>query len=361
MCLPSGMEALSLFDAQLAPQIDLVPSVELTQASARPMASMAPMGSMAPMAQMAAPMPVGPALLAVDGNSLVHRAYHAYGETGAVYGFLALLAAICDLSGPDAVVVGFDCRDGNDRKRRCAYYKANRAEKDSGLVTALAEVPEVLTELGVHVVCVPGQEADDVLGSAAATAEADAWRCVLATSDRDAFGLISDRTSVLRLRNGLANARVVTGAALQADLGVRPQQYVEFAALRGDTSDNLPGVAGIGPSRAAALFAAFDRVDDAAADPIGCTSVLGLGPGRALLADLADPSTSVFRRNVDLMTIRRDLPLDIDDCALGGSLESLTAVLQRRRLPGLVSRLAVAFGARPADDDQVPLPQAPPL
>src|SRR5680860_464884 len=284
MCLPSGMEALSLFDAQLAPQIDLVPSVELTQASARPMASMAPMGSMAPMAQMAAPMPVGPALLAVDGNSLVHRAYHAYGETGAVYGFLALLAAICDLSGPDAVVVGFDCRDGNDRKRRCAYYKANRAEKDSGLVTALAEVPEVLTELGVHVVCVPGQEADDVLGSAAATAEADAWRCVLATSDRDAFGLIID-----------------------------------------------------------------------------CTSVLGLGPGRALLADLADPSTSVFRRNVDLMTIRRDLPLDIDDCALGGSLESLTAVLQRRRLPGLVSRLAVAFGARPADDDQVPLPQAPPL
>src|SRR5680860_438180 len=237
MCLPSGMEALSLFDAQLAPQIDLVPSVELTQASARPMASMAPMGSMAPMAQMAAPMPVGPALLAVDGNSLVHRAYHAYGETGAVYGFLALLAAICDLSGPDAVVVGFDCRDGNDRKRRCAYYKANRAEKDSGLVTALAEVPEVLTELGVHVVCVPGQEADDVLGSAAATAEADAWRCVLATSDRDAFGLISDRTSVLRLRNGLANARDHAGVG-------QPVAQAQHARAVADEPKGVPVAGG---------------------------------------------------------------------------------------------------------------------
>ena len=354
------MESLSLFDAELSPQLDLVAAVELRQVGsvrdtvrqpAQPGIAMPP----------ADPVPLAPTLLAVDGNSLTHRAFHAYGPTGAVYGFLALLAAICDLGAADAVVVGFDCRSGNDRKRRCSTYKANRPDKDPGLVAALEEVPEVLAELGVHVVCEPGQEADDVMGSAAAAAEVDGWRCVLATSDRDAFGLISDTTTVLRLRNGVANARFVTAAGLRADLGVRPEQYVEFAALRGDSSDNLPGVAGIGPSRAATLFAAFDSVDDAAADPIGCTSVLGLVPGRALLADLADPATSVFRRNVDLMTIRRDLPMDLDECALGGTLETVTEVLRRRRLPGLVSRLAVAFGARPAGHDQVPLPEAPPL
>lgn len=352
------MEALSLFDAELAPQAPLTEAAGGLPAP-RPPRPPRPLRHRPPRPG-SVPAPAGPLLLAVDGNSLAHRAFHAYGDAGAVYGFLALLAAICDLAKPDAVVVGFDCREGNDRKRRCPAYKANRPRKDAGLVAALADVPEVLAELGVHVLCEPGQEADDVLGSAAAAAEADAWRCVLATSDRDAFGLISPRTTVLRLRNGVANARMVTAAALQADLGVRPGQYVEFSALRGDTSDNLPGVPGIGPSRAAALLASFACVDDAAADPIGCTSVLGLRPGRALLADLAEPSTSVFRRNVDLMTIRRDLRVDLDDCAMGASLESLTQVLERRGLPGLVSRLAVALAARPAGVEDVPLPAPPP-
>jgi DNA polymerase I len=292
--------------------------------------------------------PVGSALLAVDGNSLAHRAFHAYrASRGGAYGFLALLAAVCDRVRPHAVVVGFDCRAGSARRERWPDYKAQRSPKDPELVTLLHELPDLVASLGVTVIIPPGWEADDVLGSAAAAAEGSAgWRCVLATSDRDAMALVSDRTSVLQLRDGMERAAEIDTAAVRRRYRVRPDQYTELAALRGDTSDNLPGILGIGPARAAALLAAYDRVAAAAEDPLGCRSVLGPDAGQALLDDLADPDRSRFHRNVDLMTIRRDLPVPVEACRLTAAPEQIAAEAQRRGQGTLASRLAVALAGR---------------
>ena len=323
-----------------------------------------PTASPARLAQ-AVPAPTGPVLLAIDGNSLAHRAFHAYGRVdaslgearGGLYGFLALLCAICDKVGSDALVVGFDCRTGSERKARHPLYKANRVEKDPALYDLLDEAPTVLVELGVPVVVPDGWEADDVIGSAARRAEEAGWRCVIATSDKDAFGLISDTTTVLRLKSGLDNAVEMTPAVLRREVGVSPQQYLEFAALRGDTSDNLPGINGIGPSRAKALLAAYPTVAEAVADPIGCRSVLGKALGQALIDDLASEH-SVFRRNVDLMRIRRDLPVDLDACRRNAAPDRIAACLAMWELPMLTARTVAALGARP---ELIPPPMEAPV
>ncbi len=314
--------------------------------------------------------PAPPVLLAVDGDSLAHRAFHAYGSArvvdrsgrprGPLYGFLALLTALCDRVAPLGTVVGFDCRIASRRRERCARYKANRVDKDPQLSSLLDELPVRLGQLGVQVVVTEGWEADDVVASAAATAEGAGWRCVVATSDRDAFGLVSDATTVLRLRSGLDNAVEVTPRRLRADVGVAACQYVEFAALRGDTSDNLPGVRGIGPARAASLLSAYPTVASAAADPLGCRSVLGRERGQALLDDLADESASVFHRNVSLMSVRRDLPVDLHATRPRLAPEPIAARLESWGLAALAGRIGATLAVRPeqappAGDADVPM------
>lgn len=313
--------------------------------------------------------PALPTLLAVDGNSLAHRAFHAYEDTdftdsagrprGAVYGFLALLSGICERTAPDAVVVGFDCRRRSDRRDRFPAYKAQRPDKDPALTIQLDDLAWLLERLGVHVVVPEGWEADDVLGSSAAVAEAAGWRCVVATSDRDSFALVSDVTTVLRLGSGLDSAVEVTPARLARSMGVQARQYTEFAALRGDSSDNIPGVPGIGAKRAAALLREYATVADAQADPLGCRSVLGRPVGQALLDDLRDPVTSVFHRNVGLMTLRRDLPVDLDAGRRSVAPEDVERHLLAVELPTLVRRVTVALALRPdlpppPGDDDVP-------
>jgi DNA polymerase-1 len=310
-----------------------------------------------------------PTVLAVDGNSLAHRAFHAYpsgpGEftdsdgrpRGAVYGFLALLAGICDRVDPAAVVVGFDCGRSSQRRDTFPPYKAQRPDKDPGLLVQLDDLEWLLERLGVHVVRPAGWEADDVLASTAAAAEAVGWRCVVATSDRDSYALISPSTSVLRLASGLDQAVEVDAAGLHRSTGVRAEQYTEFAALRGDASDNIPGIPGIGPKRAALLLAEYPTVADAAADPHGCRSVLGRPAGRTLLDDLADPATSIFHRNVALMSLRRDLPVDLDAGRRSVTPEDAERYLLAVELPTIVRRVQVALAVRP---ELPPPPSEPP-
>lgn len=350
------MDTLSLFDT--------APQVSGPTASPAPRAQAVP----APSSVALAPPPLpksGPLLLAVDGNSLAHRAFHAYGRVdalggaprGGLYGFVALLCAICDKVGAEGLVVGFDCRASSVRKELHPAYKANRTEKDPALYDLLDEAPTVLVELGVPVIVPAGWEADDVIGAAARRAGEAGWRCVIATSDRDAFGLISDTTTVLRLKSGLDNAVEMDADFLRRDVGVAPHQYTQFAALRGDTSDNLHGIPGIGPSRAKALLSAYDTVEDAVADPMGCRSVLGKSLGQALIDDVASED-SVFRRNVELMSIRCDLDVDLDACRRSATPERIDACLRAWDLPMLSGRAVAALGARP---ELVPPPVEAPL
>lgn len=345
-------DAPALFDADLRPATGVAVSHHRDPFAAR-------RAAVAATSATPATVPSGPVLLAVDGNSLAHRGYHAYAGRRArdghggdlvgagLYGFLALLAAVADVVRPAATVIGFDCRQASVRRERHPGYKAQRADKPAALDELLDVAPAVLRDLGGYVVSATGWEADDVCGSAAATAEAERWRCVVATSDRDAYGLISDRTTVLRLRSGMHRAVEVDAPRLRREHGIAPDQYVEFAALRGDTSDNLPGIPGIGPRRARDLLRRYDRVADAVADPLGCRSVLGPDVGQALLDDHA-AADSVFRRNVALMRIRRDVPVDVTAGRPRAAPDVIGEVLRERRLPGLIARMTMTFGRPPA-------------
>lgn len=204
-------------------------------------------------------------LLSVDAPSLLHRNHHARARTElrdgggrpawALHGMLRQILEAIDMFAPDAVLFGLDDRTRSLRTQAYPDYKAGRAEKDAELVDQLDRAQAMLDALGLHTVTPPGLEADDVNASAAAWAEREGWSCVLITSDRDSFAHISDHTQVLRLIDGgLAASPLLNPARLHALYGIEAGHYLEYAALRGDASDNLPGVPGIGEKTAPVLL-----------------------------------------------------------------------------------------------------------
>lgn len=258
-------------------------------------------------------------MLAVDGNAIVHRAFHSQAGTGfrgpdgrprwAVRGLLAQLVAAVERVDPDVVVVGFDDPGASVRRDRWPTYKAQRVDKLDALIGQLTDAAEVLAALGVAVVVPEGLEADDVLASVARQAPAAGATTVVMTSDRDAFGLIGEHTRVLRIINGGVEASpILTAERLGILLGVRPDQYRDFAALRGDPSDNLPGVRGIGPKTAARLLAALGSAR-AAFDDLAAVAE-AVGPGVA--ARLAVPEArAAWELNCQVMTMHEDVAVDL--------------------------------------------------
>jgi 5'-3' exonuclease len=263
-----------------------------------------------------------PLLLVLDGNSLLHRAYHA-AATGrlldqadrpvwALKGLIGYVARAAARLRPDAVVVGFDCPDHSVRKADYPPYKAHRPDKPADLAEQIAAAPDLVRATGIGTVVPTAYEADDVLASSARHARQGGWRSVLLTSDRDAFALIDATTSVLRVRNGgFDEAVLVTPASLAEIYGVEPTQYRDYAALRGDPSDNLRGIPGFGSATAARLLAAFGTVDAAWA-------AWDSGDEQAVRAVVGDKSGEHFgspaareavQRNRRLMSMRDDLPI----------------------------------------------------
>jgi 5'-3' exonuclease len=268
--------------------------------------------------------PMTKTLLAVDGNSLAHRSFHALAASGlrssdgrptwAVKGFISQLLSSVERTGADAIVVGFDDHTGSVRRAAHPHYKATRKAKPPELGEQIALIGDVLRAAGVHVVVPAGLEADDVLASAATTAAKAGWRCVIVTSDRDSFALIDETTNVLRIINGgVDNSPVLTPDRLVTLVGVRPDQYCQYAALRGDTSDNLTGVHGIGEKTAARLLTEFGTVEAAFADVDAGGAAVAAAIGKAAVGKLAKAeSREAFARNVSIMTMRRDLELGLD-------------------------------------------------
>jgi DNA polymerase-1 len=223
-------------------------------------------------------------LLAVDAPSLLHRNHHARAETGlrdlggrpawALHGMLRQILDVIDQFAPDAVVFGLDDHTSSVRERAYPAYKAGRAEKDPELVDQLERAGALLDALGLCTVTPAGLEADDVNASAASWAERSGWSCVIVTSDRDSFAHISASTQVLRLINGgVAASPLLNPARLRALYGIAAEQYLEFAALRGDTSDNLPGVPGIGEKTAPVLLSQMGSMQAVWADIDHCAGV----------------------------------------------------------------------------------------
>lgn len=216
-------------------------------------------------------------LLTVDAPSLLHRNHHARAHTGlrdrtgrpawALDGMLRQILEAIDRFAPDAVVFGLDDRTASQRRDLYPDYKAGRAEKDPQLVDQLERAGALLDALGLATVTPPGLEADDVNASAATWADGNDWDCVIVTSDRDSFAHISARTRVLRLIDGGINGSpLLTPSRLETMYGVTPARYLEFAAIRGDASDNLPGISGIGEKTAAVLVAHMGSMQEIWAD-----------------------------------------------------------------------------------------------
>ena len=210
-------------------------------------------------------------LLAVDGNSIINRAFYGIrllsnksGQyTNAVYGFINILLRLLSDQRPDGVAVAFDLKAPTFRHKRYAEYKAGRRPMPEELKSQFPIIKEWLKVAGYSYIECEGFEADDILGTLAAKAESDENECVIATGDRDSLQLVSDNTHVLLTvtRMGQNDITDYTPEKLFEKYKLSPAGMIELKALMGDSSDNIPGVAGIGEKTATDLICRFGSID----------------------------------------------------------------------------------------------------
>ena len=210
-------------------------------------------------------------LLVLDGNSIVNRAFygikllttHDGSYTNAIYGFLNILAKLLADETPDEVAIAFDLKAPTFRHKMYDQYKGTRKGMPQELADQLPALKELLAALGFVMVSREGWEADDILGTLAAACTARGDECRIATGDRDSLQLAAPGVAILlaSTKMGRSETVVMDEAAVREKYGVEPKQLIEVKALMGDTSDNIPGVAGIGEKTALALISAFGSLD----------------------------------------------------------------------------------------------------
>ena len=210
-------------------------------------------------------------LLAIDGNSIINRAFYGIKllttkdgrYTNAVYGFINILNKLADSEKPDGIVVAFDLKAPTFRHKKYAEYKAGRKGMPDELASQLPIMKEWLRLAGCVCVECEGYEADDILGTLAASCEKSGDSCVIATGDRDSLQLISDNTRVLLAATKMGKPEIIIydKAALLEKYGLTPPEMIELKSLMGDSSDNIPGVAGVGEKTATDLITRFHSID----------------------------------------------------------------------------------------------------
>jgi DNA polymerase I len=304
-----------------------------------------------------------PLLLLLDGHSLAYRAFFALPDTlrtssgeltNAVHGFVSMLLRLLGERGPAALAVAFDISEDAERVAAYEDYKAGRDEMPDELASQIDRLHEVLTALGVAIVEVDGVEADDVLATLATIGARAGYRVEIVTGDRDAMQLVDEQVTVLYTLKGISELAEMDPAAVAERFGVPPSRYVELAALRGDGSDNLPGVPGVGAKTAAKLLTDFDGIEDVYAR-------LDEVPGKKVPAMLLEHRPAVDR-NLALMRLRRDVAVDVviedlvrapvDDAAFTALFEELELrTLGARVRRELVDGPGAAGGAGRTDVD----------
>ena len=252
-------------------------------------------------------------LLILDGNSLTYRAFFgipadmvtASGQvTNAVFGFTSMLLTVLKDRRPDGVVVAFDRPEPTFRHLAEPTYKAQREETPEILRQQMGIVKEVLSTLGVTTIECSGFEADDIIATVADRAVEDGFRVIIVTGDRDSYQLVRDPgVRVLYNKRGVTDYALYDEVGILEKTGVRPAQYPAYAALRGDPSDNLPGVPGVGEKTAAKLITAYGDLDGIFAHASEQTPKL-----KAALIE----HEKLARKNLELMRLRHDAPVDVD-------------------------------------------------
>lgn len=210
-------------------------------------------------------------LLAIDGNSIINRAFYGIkllstkdGQyTNGVYGFINILNKLCEMEKPDCVAVAFDLKAPTFRHRQYSEYKAGRKGMPPELASQMPILKEWLKLSGYNVVECEGFEADDILGTLASACEQRGDSCVISTGDRDSLQLISDTTRVLLAATKMGHPEIINydKPALFERYGLTPNEMIELKALMGDSSDNIPGVAGVGEKTATDLVTRYHSID----------------------------------------------------------------------------------------------------
>lgn len=249
----------------------------------------------------------------IDGNSLMHRAFHAVPPTmnapdgrptNAIFGFLNMFLKMIDAFNPDGVVVAFDKGKPRVRMEMLPQYKAQRPPMDPDLHAQFPMIKELLTALNVPILQSEGWEGDDILGTMARLGEEAGCDMLLVTGDRDMYQLVTEHVNVVSTRKGLSDVAIMTPESVD-DLyhGITPALVPDFYGLKGDTSDNIPGVPGIGPKKASALIAQYGSLDEVIAHADEVKGKMG----ENLRAHIND---ALLSRKV--ATIRTDAPVELD-------------------------------------------------
>ncbi len=250
-------------------------------------------------------------LLLLDGHSLAYRAFFALpaenfstttGQpTNAVYGFTAMLINVLRDEQPTHVAVAFDRSEPTFRHEAYVEYKANRRETPADFRSQLSLIFEVLDALGVPRLSAPGFEADDIIATLATQAENEGMDVLIVTGDRDVLQLVDDHVTVLMTRRGISDMSRFTPEAVEEKYGLTPQQYPDFAAIRGDPSDNLPGIPGVGEKTATKWVSEFGSLEEL----VNRVDEVKGKAGDALREHLGD-----VLRNRQMTALVRDMPLE---------------------------------------------------
>jgi DNA polymerase-1 len=251
-----------------------------------------------------------PTLMLLDGNSLAFRAFYALPAenfktrggltTNAVYGFTAMLINLLRDEAPTHIAAAFDVSRQTFRSERYPEYKANRSATPDEFHGQIDITKEVLGALGITVLSEPGFEADDLIATLATQAENEGYRVLVVSGDRDSLQLVSDDVTVLYPRKGVSELTRFTPEAVVEKYGLTPKQYPDFAALRGDPSDNLPGIPGVGEKTASKWIAEYGSLQ---------TLVDNVDSVRGKVGDALRANLAGVVRNRELTDLVKDVPL----------------------------------------------------
>jgi len=281
-------------------------------------------------------------LVIIDGNSLLYRAFFALpmltsskGEvTNAVYGFTMMLYKIMEEQKPEMMAVSFDRPEPTFRHQRFEAYKATRAETPAELGAQVGMAKEVLEALRVPIFEMPGYEADDIIGTMADAARARGYQVLIVTGDLDELQLVSDRVQVMTTRRGVTDTVIYDEKAVRERFGLEPGQLPDYRALKGDVTDNIPGVPGVGEKTASRLIQEYGSLE-ALLEHLDALRESKVGAALEAHAEQA-------RESKVLSLIVRDLPLDVDfeACRLREpDRERLVALFRRFEFKSLLTKI----------------------
>ncbi len=291
-------------------------------------------------------------LLVIDSNSIINRAFYGVRylsakdgtPTNAIFGFLKTLFKLIDDTHPDYILAAFDLKAPTFRHKMYDAYKAQRKPMPDDLARQMPLAKEILTKMGVTILEKEGYEADDIIGTISRICEESNTECLIATGDKDDLQLASQKTTVILTvtKSGVNETINYTHKEVLEKYGVTPKEFIDVKALMGDTSDNIPGVAGIGEKTALSLISnhksieyIYENIDD-------------IGLKGAMLQKLKNGKDSAFLSKT-LATIDRFVPLDFDfnGCEFSGNTEDLGTkevldILHRLNLESIIKRLNLA-------------------